>query len=341
MPPGRAAENPGRPTAAKPARYLIHPLPTSDQYMFAAGLIRCKYQWMELRHLRYFVAVAEELSFRRAAERLHLAQPPLSSQIKGLEGELGLKLFERSTRTVKLTAAGKVFLDEARLVLTAAARAEQNVRKAQQGLIGPLRIGVLAPAATPRLARVLRFFRQKFPEVQFSLHEMTSVEQLQQLRDDQLDVGLLRPPVLFPELDYRFLEESSMVLAAPAGHRLAQARHIGWSDFHKEPLVMVHPKLQHGYYDKFLELCAKAGATPIVGQYASDIHSKMWLISAGFGIAPTTETIAEVKRPGLVFRKLPPGLPLVQTLVVWKRSNDSPALRNFLGCFAHAGIGNK
>src|SRR5579872_6878625 len=126
---------------------------------------------MELRHLRYFVAVAEELSFRRASERLHLAQPPLSLQIKSLEEELGLRLFERSTRSVKLTPAGKVFLDEARSVLIGAERAQQNARKAHQGLGGPLRIGMLAPAATPRLAKILSSFRQKFPDVQFSLAE--------------------------------------------------------------------------------------------------------------------------------------------------------------------------
>jgi DNA-binding transcriptional LysR family regulator len=291
---------------------------------------------MELRHLRYFVAVAEELSFSRAAERLHLAQPPLSSQIKSLESELGIRLFERSTRSVKLTPAGLVFLEEARAVLIAAERATQNVRKAEHGLIGALRIGILAPTATPRLARVLRSYRQKYPSVQFSLFELTSVEQLQRLRSDQLDVGLLRPPISFPELDFLFLEESSMILAAPAGHRLARARRIEWVDFHNEPLVLIHPALQHGYYDKFLELCTRANATPLVGQYANDVHSKMWLISAGFGIAPTTETIMEVKRPGLVFRKFPPGLPLVQTLLVWKRSNQSPVLRNFLECFATA-----
>lgn len=289
---------------------------------------------MELRHLRYFVAVAEELSFRRAAERLHLAQPPLSSQIKALENELGARLFDRSTRSVKLTPVGRVFLEEARAVLLAAETATQNVRKAEHGVIGSLRIGLLAPTATPRLARVLRSYRQKFPSVQFSLFELTSVEQLQRLRSDQLDVGLLRPPIGFAELDFLFLEESLMVLAAPAGHRLARARKIEWPDFHQEPLVLIHPALQHGYYDKFLDLCARASATPLVGQYANDVHSKMWLISAGFGIAPTTETIAEVKRPGLVFRKLPPGLPLVQTLVVWKRSNQSPVLRNFLECFS-------
>jgi DNA-binding transcriptional LysR family regulator len=288
---------------------------------------------MDLRHLRYFVAVAEELSFRRAAERLHMAQPPLSSQIRVLEGNLGLRLFERSTRSVRLTSAGQVLLIEARTVLLAAERAEQSVRNAGHGLIGTLRIGVLAPAATPRLARILRSYRLKFPGVLFSLFELTSIEQLQRLRADQLDVGLLRPPVVFPELEYHFVEESSMVLAAPAGHRLAKLRRVTWMDFDKESLVMIHPSLQHGYYDRFLELCGKNGATPLVGQYANDIHSKMWLISAGFGIAPTTETIAEVKRPGLIFRPLPDGLPLVQTLLFWKRSNDSPVLRNFLKCF--------
>ncbi len=289
---------------------------------------------MELRHLRYFVAVAEELSFRRAAIRLNLAQPPLSAQIKALEKELGARLFERSTRSVRLTQAGSVFLDEARSVLLATERAEQRVRNASHGLVGTLRIGVLAPTATVRLARVLRSYRQKFPGVQFSLHEVASVGQLQMLRDDRLDVGLLRPPVHFPELESRFLEESPMVLAAPAGHRLAKLRKIAWEDFHNESMVMIHPSLQHGYYDNFLNLCAAAGAVPVVGQYANDIHSKMWLISAGFGVAPTTQTIAQVKRPGLVFRELPPGLPLVQTLLVWKRSNTGPILRNFLECIA-------
>lgn len=292
---------------------------------------------MELRHLRYFIAVAEELSFRRAAERLHLAQPPLSSQIKDLEEELGAPLFDRSTRSVKLTAAGKIFLEESRSVLLMAQRAAQNARNARHGLIGPLRIGVLAPSATPRLARILNAYRKKYPSVQFSLSEFTSTEQLQRIRDDQLDVGLLRPPVPHPELEFMFLESSPMVLAVPAGHRLAKVRRIEWSDFDHEPLVMINPALQHGYYDKFLEMCAKAGSTPVLGQYANDVHSKMWLISAGFGIGPTTKTIAEIRRPGLVFRDLPPGLPLVETLLVWKRSNTSPVLRNFIECFSAQG----
>lgn len=287
---------------------------------------------MELRHLRYFVAVAEELSFRRASERLRMAQPPLSAQIKGLEEELGVQLFQRSTRSVKLTAAGDILLIQARLVLAAAENAQQQTRNADKGLVGVLRIGVLAPTTTSKLAAILRSFRQKFPGIQFVLHELPSLEQIRLLRSDELDVGLLRPPVGFPELESQFFEEAPMVLALPSGHRLAKARQVRWSDFDAETLVMIHPSLQHGFYDSYLALCAKAGAKPVIGQYANDIHSKLWLISAGFGIAPTAKTVADVKRPGLVFRDLPEGLPPVQTMLVWKKKNASPALLNFLAC---------
>lgn len=289
---------------------------------------------MELRHLRYFVAVAEELNFRRAAERLHIAQPPLSAQIKGLEDELGTKLFERSTREVHLTAAGEALLGHARSLLAAAAMAEQHVKNADQGLVGTLRIAILAPAATSKLAKILRAYRNKFPGVQFNMRELTSPEQIEELRSDEIDVGVLRPPIIFPELESRSFEEASMVLAVPTGHRLAHLRKIRWADFDKQSLVLIHPRLQHAYYDPFFAECEKAGAKPVVGQYANDIQSKMWLISAGLGVAPTTRTIAETKRPGLTFRELPSPLPKVKTVIAWKRTNHSPALRHFLECFS-------
>ncbi len=288
---------------------------------------------MELRHLHYFVAVAEELNFRRAAERLRLAQPALSAQIKSLEGELELRLLERSTRSVKLTHSGRVLLDEARAVLSAAAQAEQRVRKAEHGLVGTLRLGVIAPAANAWLAGVLRGFHQRFPGVQLSLFDLTSPEQLRRVHLGELDAGLLRPPVGFPELVHKVVEESWQVLAAPTGHRLALKRQLKWVDFDEEGLVMLHPSLQHGYYDAFLAACSKAGAHPNTAQYANDIHTKLWLISAGFGVAPTTATFAQVKRPGVIFRRLPPGLPRVQTVLVWRRADDSPALANLVACF--------
>jgi len=289
---------------------------------------------MELRHLRYFLAVAGDLSFRRAAERLRVAQPALSAQIKSLEMELGVRLFERTTRSVELTHAGRVFLDEARVVIAAAAQAEQRAKRAEQGLVGTLRLGVIAPSASTWLAAILQEFRRRFPGVQLSLSDLTSPEQLDQLRAGELDAGLLRPPVGFPELDFKSVEKSIQVLALCANHRLAGKPALKWADFHDEDLVLVHPSRQHGYYDAFFAACAKAGAKPRPAQFANDIQTKMWLISAGFGIAPTTATLAEVKRPGLIFCPLPPGLPPVETVLVWRRANDSPVLVNFRACFA-------
>ena len=288
---------------------------------------------MELRHLRYFMAVAEGLSFRGAAEKLHLAQPALSAQIKSLEDELGVRLFERTTRSVNLTNAGRVLVEEARAVLKAAKRAENLTRHADRGVVGTLRVGIIAPSANAWLSSVLSLFRARHPGVELSFFDLPSIEQLDRLREHQLDVGFLRPPVGLPQLEYQLVEQSPQVLAVPSGHRLAKKKDIEWADFHDEPMVVMHPNLQHGFYDAFFSHCARAGATPRVAQTANDVHTKMWLISAGLGLAPTTSTIAEVKRPGLSLRALPAGLPLVQTVMAWHRNDESPVLAHFRDCF--------
>src|SRR5260370_19644532 len=145
---------------------------------------------MELRHLRYFVAVAEHLSFRGAAEKLHIAQPPLSAQIKSLEEELRVRLFERTTRSVRLTHAGRVFLEEARTVLAASAQAEQRVREAEHGLAGTLRVRFVAPVANAWPSGILRRFRQQFPVVRIFLFVLTRIAQLHTLRSSELDAAL-------------------------------------------------------------------------------------------------------------------------------------------------------
>jgi len=246
-------------------------------------------------------------------------------------------LLERTTRSVSLTHAGRVFLEEARAVLAASAQAEQRTRDAQHGLAGTLRVGLIAPVAGAWLAGILRGFRQRFPGVQLSLFDLTSTEQLRRLHAQELDAGLLRPPIGFPELDYKFVRESRQVLALPAGHRLARKKSLEWKNFHQEELVLIHPSAQHGFYDPFFAACAKAGARPRPVQYANDIQTKMWLISAGFGIAPTTATLGEVKRPGLVFRALPSGLPPVQTVLAWRRGDPSPVLEHFCKGFRALG----
>jgi len=234
---------------------------------------------------------------------------------------------------VRLTQAGRVFLDEARAVLAAADQAQHRVRQAGRGLIGTLQIGIVAPVANAWLATILRRFRQQFPGVQLSLSTLTSAEQLQRLRAGQLDAGLLRPPVPFHELDFKLVTKSNQELAMPRGHRLARKRILAWKDFHHENLVLIHPSAQHGFYDAFFAACAKVGAQPFTAQYANDIQTKMWLISAGFGVAPTTATLAEARRPGVVFRALPSELPPVQIVLAWRRNDTSPALQHFCQSF--------
>lgn len=289
---------------------------------------------MELRHLKCFVVAAEELNFHRAAERLRIAQPAVSTQIKALEKDLDVLLFERTTRSMVLTASGTLFLVHARAILGSAEQARVLARQAQKGTAGLLRVGVIPPAASPWLARILRQYHQRFPDVQLLISEQTSSEQFRQLRAGELDAGLLRPPVEFPDLESRFVEETFQVLATPALHRLARKRKLEWNDFDGEALVMIQPSQQHGFYDAFLAACAGAGAKVYPAHYTPDIQIKMWLISAGFGVAPTTAALSLIKRPGLVFRPLPPGLPPVRTALTWRRQNTSPLLRNFLECFS-------
>lgn len=283
--------------------------------------------------MRYFVTVAETLSFRGAAEKLAMAQPPLSAQIKGLEEELGVQLLARTTRSVQLTAAGRVFLEEARAVLAASARAEQRAKDAGRGLAGTLRLGLIAPVTNAWLAGLLRQFRQRFPGVQLSLFDLTSTEAIRRLRARELDAGLLRPPVSAPELDFQVVWESRQMLALPGEHRLARKRRLEWRDFHQEDMVLIQPQLQHGFYDAFFNACAKAGAEPRVAQYANDVQTKLWLVSAGFGLTVAMATLAEVKRPGLLFRPLPPGLPPVQAVMAWRRDDASPVLAHFRAAF--------
>ena len=286
---------------------------------------------MELRHLRYFVAVADELSFRRAAERLHVSQPPLSTQIKALEAELGVRLFERLNRGIKLTPEGSVFLTHARTALAAADTARQSAQDAGKGMLGTLRIGVMLPIMTVRLARGFLRFRQSYPAIQLSVQELTTAEQVQRLQNDQLDVGIMRPPLGSTGLESRFIEEASLVLAVPKGHRFANQRQISWADFRDEPMVMLQSHLQFGLYNEFLHECAKNGAMPSMGYYASNADTVFWLVSAGLGFTLLAEI--GMKHPGAVFCKPPAGLSAARVMLVWKQSNRSPALANFLENF--------
>ncbi len=243
---------------------------------------------MELRHLRYFVAVAEELSFTRAAKRLRMAQPPLSQQIRALEEELGGELFERAGRTVLLTRAGADLLPEARQILEAVDRLRERAMRRARGEQGALSIGMVTSFATPRLASMLQQFQRVHPGIQLSLGDHPSSWQLEALVRGDLDAGFLRPPAKMPEqLKRVVVQREPMRLAVPSAHPLAKRGVAGWKDLAGEPLILVEAGVAPpDYYSAFFERCRQAGAEPTVRQTTLNVATQVWLVSAGLGIAP-------------------------------------------------------
>ena len=259
---------------------------------------------MELRHLRYFVAVAEELHFGRAAERLHIAQPPLSRQIRDLERELGTPLFERGRRGVELTPAGRAFLPEARLTLAQAERAQRTAQRAAGGEIGRIRVGFSEAATYSEiLPDVLAFFRMHLPNIGISLFEMEPLQQAEALRDGRIDLGILQSPP--PDAD-RWLRvdvvyASPLVAALPRGHPLADRTRLSLADLADEPFVLWGRGGAPRFYDTLIDACARAGFEPRIVYRARGVDARLSYIAAGLGVGLEAETYAVVQRPGLVF----------------------------------------
>jgi DNA-binding transcriptional LysR family regulator len=276
------------------------------------------------------VAVAEELSFRRAAERLHISQPPLSTQIKDLEEEIGVQLFDRSNRAITLTAAGDRFLIDARRILAEARQAEITAKKVASGVVGRLRLGFMLSTAHKLLGRAVQKFKQRYPNVEISLVDLTNSEQLLALADDRLDIAFTRSRIARPDLETEILLEEPMVMMVPSDHPLAKKKRLAWQDLAGANIVTLHPDQALGFYDNFFIKCNEAKISVITGQYANDIHTEMWLVSIGMGLAPTSFTTTQVVRPNVSFCELPNNLPKVQTVMSWKKTGVSEVEANFI-----------
>ena len=286
---------------------------------------------MELRHLRYFVAVAEELNFSRAAQRLHIAQPALSNQIKALETELGVQLLERTRRITRLTEAGKTLLSDARPLLADAQTAELHARGAQKGETGTIHIGYVLTTANARLASIIKAFRRDYPGIMPDLAQLATGAQITGLRSRQLDVGFVRPPVNAPELETEVIGKEKMVLAVSTDDPLARKkRRLKWQDLNGKTVLSVHPSVANYYYESFYAVCRHYNVKLTVGPYSQDIHSNLWLVSTGYGVTPITESAREFASSSLAFLDLPSDGPTIQTLIAWRRDNVSPILANFL-----------
>ncbi len=293
---------------------------------------------LELRQLRYFVTVAEELHFGRAARRLHMTQPPLSQTIMALEETLGAPLFERNRRGVALTAAGAALLPEARRLLEQAAGLAELVQRAATGARGRLSLAFVSSADYSVLPPTLRAYRAEFPQVEITLKEATSDLQLDDLLDGRVDAGLLIPPLpdrARQDLDYLPVLSEPLVLAAPGSlpavaTALARGRPADLRKLAGIPLIIFPRHISPALYDAILSVFREAGITAEVGQEAIQMQTIVSLVSAGMGLALVPQSVSNLRRPGVEYLPLVQSTPLVETGLAWRRDNASPVLRGFL-----------
>lgn len=284
---------------------------------------------MELRKLRYFVALAEELHFGRAAARLHITQPPLSMAIQALEEELGVPLFTRAPRRVALTHAGAAFLEQARNLLARADDAIELARAAARGEVGRLRIGFMSGTIYTLLPPLLRDFAARFPAVKLELRELAMPLQLAQLRAGEIDVGFVRPPVQDAALEAETVFAEPLVVALPRGHPLARLRRVPLRRLAAEPFVMFQRQPGLVMHHLVLRFCLQHGVTPRVAQEVAQSHAVVGLASAGIGIALVPASIQTIRMRGVEYRPLAETSPPVQTALAWRRDDASPVLAAF------------
>jgi len=286
---------------------------------------------MELRHLRYFVTVAEELHFGRAAARLFIAQPPLSQQIQQLERELGVALFARTSRRVSLTAAGEALLPRARSILDAVGEASEAARRAEQGDTGWLGIGFASSATYDLLPDILRAFREAYPAVALTLREINAAEQAEALGTYAIHVGFARPFSERAGLVVTARLREPFVLALPARHPLAGRADVALGETAGEDWIAFPERPAPSYGAVVREVLGALGITPRVAQEAPGIPTALTLVAAGVGVALLPASVQSSPRRGVVYLPVREPAPRTELAVVSRRNDPSPTLANFLG----------
>jgi DNA-binding transcriptional LysR family regulator len=283
------------------------------------------------RRLGYFVAVAEELSFTRAAQRLHMAQPPLSQQIALLEKEVGTPLFDRSRRTIRLTAAGAALLPEARRLLTDLDETVRMVRSVGDGTVGMLTVGFVPSAMGGVLPDLLREFRATRPAVELILREMAPDTLLRAVHDRRLDVAVLYLPISEPDLTHRRLASEELLLALPEAHPAATAPTVALVDVAEEPFVLLERHDVPGLHAAITALFADAGVTPRIAQRGVWlIQTVLGLVAAGIGLAVVPSSAATLERKGVVLRRLTEAPHQLDLAAIWRPDNRSTPLKGLL-----------
>ncbi|GEM49876.1 LysR substrate-binding domain-containing protein [Deinococcus cellulosilyticus] len=285
---------------------------------------------MELRHLRYFVAVAEEKHFGRAAERLFITQPPLSQQIRHLEEELGVKLLKRTTQKVELTEAGKVFLEEARTTLEHADRAISAARRVGRSEASRLELAFIASVASSILTPLLVAFKNAHPEVNVNLAFMRTSDQIPALQEGQIDAGFVRLPFSGQGLVLEEVARDRFVALLPPDHALAGQEKINLLDLKDAPFITTEPQASPDFQTVLLEMCAKAGFRPSIVQEAGNLQAVVTLVAAGMGVSLVPEGVAETAPPETHTREIDMEPTWSSMAIAYRRDNRSKTLSKFL-----------
>jgi DNA-binding transcriptional LysR family regulator len=285
---------------------------------------------VELRSLRYFVVLAEELHFGRAARRLAITQPPLSIAIRNLENEIDVQLLVRDRRHVSLTEAGQAFLEQARIVLARASGAVETARAASRGEVGRLAIGFMSASIYTVLPMALREFASSHPGVRLELRELTLPQQFAALEKGDIHIGFVRPQPMEAEFSSVLLMQEPLMVALPAGHPFSKNRRIRALALAREPFVMFQRAPGLVLHDIVLRFCLQQGFTPRVVQEASQTHAVVGLVSAGIGVALVPSSAQEIRLRGVELRSLAERPPQVGTALAWRSDDNSPALQAFI-----------
>jgi len=286
---------------------------------------------MELRHLRYFLVVAEELHFGRAAVRLHITQPPLSQQIRQLEDELGVPLFQRTKRRVQLTDAGRAFREAAQQMLDQAEQAVRTAQRVHRGEIGPLTVGFVGSAMAGVFSEILLAFRARFPEVALTLQELTTSQQVEALRQRRIGIGVLRHPIGEEDFVFETIDRESFVVVLPKTHPLAAQQRIPLRALAQETVVMVPRVLWPGMEDDIVECCQRAGCYPQRLSGATQMLTVIGLVAAGMGLSLVPASMQTVRWKGIVYRPVQDRTPHADLTVAWRRDETSAVVKTFVG----------
>lgn len=285
---------------------------------------------MDFRQIRYFIAVADARNFSRAAERLHVSQPPLSIQVKRLEDEIGVRLFARSPRGVELTPAGALFYEDAKAALARLDSAKKRARQAELGEVGTLSIGFVSIVDYGVLPPALKDFRTRYPRIEVELHEATTDQQVQALRSGRFDLALALGPVREADLKFEPLIEEELLLALPARHPLAGAdRATDLRRFCEEKFIAPPRELAPGLHDAIVARCRGSGFTPRMGQQARQMQTVVSLVACGLGVALVPASMRNLKRKGLIYRRLRGAAEPLQIGLLTRAGEGSAVVRNF------------